>query len=1040
MDPTSAALDNDRVVWLVLLGIVILGVSTFFSMPRSESPPFIVRNARVVTHMPGASPERMERLVTSTLETSCREMPEVDFINSTSKTGVSIITIAVQERYTDLGPIWTELRRRMEDAAADLPEEATAPDVGTDLGDVYEVTYTMVAEGFSAPEMHGIAKEVRDAFLEIPLVAQVDIVGEQEERVFVEYDNATLTRLGLSPLALQSMLESQNITMPGGQLLTEEETILVEPTGNFESVDDIRNTTLRIGERDELVALGDIANVRRGTLDPPRSLVFANGEPCVTISVSMMQGGNILDMDAELAKTRRRLLEVYPIGVELERIVEVPAQVAETIKSFVSNLLQAVVVVLLVMLAFLVVRTGVIVVSLVPATMLLTLALMGLIDIGLDQVSLAALIIALGMLVDNAIVMAESVLVRMQDGQSSRDAAIDSAAELRVPLLVSSLTTSAAFLPIFLAESAVGEFTASLFMVVTLALLSSWVLSMTMIPMFCVLFMKAPKARDAATAERSALLDAYRALLTTSLHRRFVTLAVAGGLFVGAMSLFGALPKVFFPNAEASYFTVKIDMPAGTPLERTASVAAELDAFVQRELRQNETGRVVWWGTFVGESIPAWGLGKAGGVPSSDHAMMMINVDEESYQPTAMKLLERWCAENLPDARVRVEGATNGPGGGTPVEVRVKGRDLTETFEVVEAISDKLRSLDGTANVRDDWGLQSKKLLIDVDQERAKRAGLTSQDVAVSLQTSLSGFTVTEYREGDDVIPVTMRSESAGRQDLAKFETLEVQAQQSGRPVPLLQIAQVTLDFEYATRLRRDGIPKVAVLSELESGYTANQITQQLVPWIESQRDVWPPTVRVEVGGEDERSADANASIIEKLPFAALLILVLLVSQFNSMRRAGIILMTIPLGMIGVIPGLYVFGQSFGFMTFLGVISLAGIVINNAIVLIDRIDIEIEEQGRHPWDALVVAGEARLRPIVLTTITTVCGMVPLYLGGGSLWESMAMAIIAGLIVSTLLTLVVVPTLYALFFGVREPSQTEPSARFEAGPAAPDEES
>ncbi len=1036
MDMTSKAIDNDRVVWLLLLGVLFLGLTTFLNMPRSESPPFIIRNATIVTYMTGASPERVERLVTSAVESTVREMPEVSFVAGTSMTGVSVVTIAVQERYTNLEPIWTDLRRRVGDVSKRLPAEASTPEVNTNLGDVYEVSYTMVGEGFTPVEMYSVAKEMRDAFLEIRDVAQVKIVGAQDERVFVEYDNATLAKLGLSPLALQSMLGAQNITMPGGQLYTDQETILIEPTGSFESVDEIRDTMLRIGDREELVTLGDIATVRRGTLEPARALVFANGEPCLTLSVSMRAGGNILEMDAELAKVRRRLLEDYPIGIELEQIVAVPEQVDETIQGFVSNLLQSVTIVLLVMLAFLGIRTGVIVVTLVPTTMLLTITLMGLLDIGLDQVSLAALIIALGMLVDNAIVIAESVLVRMEEGATARRAAIESAAELRVPLLVSSLTTSAAFLPIYLAESAVGEFTSSLFKVVSLALLSSWLLSMTMIPMFCVLFMKAGRAPKEEVDEHTGLLGAYRAILSASLRRRWVTLLLTGGAFVGAMSLFGALPKVFFPNAAATYFTVHVEMPTGTPIERTAEVAARIDAYVTRELRTQETGRVVSWGTFVGESLPAWSLGKGGGVASPDHAMLMINVDTPEFQQEAIRRLDRWGAENLPDARLMISGATNGPGGGTPVEVRVKGRNLDDVFTVVGEVSEQLRSIEGTSNVRNDWGLASKKLLIVVDQERARRAGITSQDVAVSLQTNFTGLTVTEYREGDDAIPVTMRSDASGREDLGKLETLEIQAQQSGRAVPLLQIARVQLDFEFTTRLRRDGVPKVAVFSELDPGYTANSVTTQLVPWLDSKREGWPSGVTIEVGGENESSADANESIVEKLPFAALLILALLVSQFNSMRRAGIILMTIPLAMIGVVPGLLVFGQSFGFMTLLGIISLAGIVINNAIVLIDRIDIEIRVHQKLPWNALLDAGTARLRPIVLTTITTVCGMIPLYLGGGALWESMAMAIIAGLIVSTVLTLVVVPTLYAIFFGVRRPDGV-------VGPGSPvsaDEES
>ncbi len=1022
MDVTALSLRNDRVVLIGVLAIIVLGVTTFATMPRSESPPFVVRHARVVTQMPGASPERIEQLITDKIEKAVREMPEVDFVSSISKTGISVVTVAIKESYKDMRPIWDDLRRKVQDAARTLPASAFASVVETDLGDVYEVTYALIGEGFSNAELYAVAEDVRDEFLLAPEVAKVEIVGEQDERVFIEYDTARLAELGLSPASLQAILSAQNITAPGGQLLTEREIIVIEPSGSFESVDAIRRTTINVPGRTDLVFLEDIAAVRRAYVDPPKALSYLDGERALVISASMRKGGNIIELGADLAERVRHLEETYPIGIEFTRIVDVPRDVQGTIDDFVANLVQAVAVVLLVMLVFLGVRTGLVIVTLVPATMFLTLALMGAFDIGLDQVSLAALIIALGMLVDNAIVMAEAIMVRIQDGEPPRDAAIAAARELRLPLLVSSLTTSAAFLPIFLAESAMGEFTASLFKVVTLALLSSWVLALTMIPLFCVLFLRI-QPRDADDETEGRFGRAYRATLSFCLRRRWVPLTTVVLAFVGSLSLMPFLDQQFFPNDGSTYFTVDVELPPDTPIDHTTAVVQRLDAFISAELTAEPTAGedrqgVLNWGSFVGEKIPAYTLGKSSGPASSDVAMMMVNTTSAAASDDAMTRVRRFAAETFPDALFIVEGATNGPTGGTPIQLRIHGRDLDATFDKVDAVKAKLRAIEGTLNVRDDWGARSKKLLVEIDQAQARRAGVTSQDIATSLRTSFSGFDITEYREGDDAIPVTLRSVAAERFDLDRLATMSVLSQQSGRAVPLAQVADTRLVWQNAKRLRRDGLTAVTVLADLGHGYTAAEINAQIIPWLDAQSADWPRGYGYAVGGESENSTKASQSIVDKLPLAAIIILTLLISQFNSVRRAAIVLMTIPLALIGVMPGLLLSGQPFGFMTLLGVVSLAGIVINNAIVLLDRIRIEIEDFGKDAFTAVIDASRTRVRPILLTTVTTICGLIPLYLGGGAMWETMAMAIMAGLTVSTLLTLLVVPTLYGLMFRVR----------------------
>jgi multidrug efflux pump subunit AcrB len=631
--------------------------------------------------------------------------------------------------------------------------------------------------------------------------------------------------------------------------------------------------------------------------------------------------------------------------------------------------------------------------------------------VGIDQMSLAALIIALGMLVDNAIVMSESILVSMAEGKAALEAAVESATELRIPLLTSSLTTAAAFLPIYLAESAVGEYTAPLFQVVTITLLCSWALSLTLIPLLCVVFLKVqPSAMEEEYDSRFYRL--YRRFLLVLLRHRLASLAVVALVFVGAMQLAGLVPVIFFPPNDRPTFTAELLMPVGTPLEATEQVAIQVENFLGRELGD----LVTTWSTFIGAGAPRFVLSYAPEQSSPDYAILVANTIDRAATDQAVERLRAF-TDTIPDLKAKIDPLPNGPPAANPIEVRISGRAEDEVFALVEQVKARLGQTPGVRNIGDNWGARSKKLLVRIDESRAQLAGVTNQDVAISLQTLLSGFTTTEYREGDKIIPVVMRSVQSDRVDLGKLESLNVFSQLTGRSVPLKQVADLEVAWQPAKIWRRNRLKTVTVEADLDPNTTAAQVNAQLAPWLEAQSADWPLGYSWELGGEEEESSKANASILEKLPIAGLLIVLLLVAQFNSLRKPLIILITIPLGLIGVIIGLLVLDSYFGFMTFLGVISLAGVVINNAIVLLDRIRIEIEDNGLEPQRAILMSAQRRLRPILLTTFTTLGGLIPLYLGGGPMFEPMAVAIMFGLVFATLLTLGVVPVLYALFYRV-----------------------
>ncbi len=1016
MNITRLAIENNRSSFLLLVVILLGGISTFLSMPRAYDPGFIVRSALVVTYFPGASPERVEKLVTSQLEDVAKEIPELDFVESESRTGISILTVNIRQSYTHMRPIWDKLRRKIEDAGEDMPEGVLGPFVNDEFGDVFGVVFTVRGEGFSYAEIEDIADEVRDELQLLPDVAKVEIYGTQEERIFVEYNNARLSELGVSPYQLSQALGERNIVISGGAFNLGTERIVLEPSGNFESVSDIENSILQIPGSGSLFHLKDIANVYRGYVDPPASLLHSSGERALAIAVSMREGGNNIELGEQVQAKLARMNQVYPWGVDFEFINFSPAEVDEKVRSFIGSLLQAVLVVTLVMLLSLGLRTGLLVSALIPLAMLLTIIIMQALDIGLDQVSLASLIIALGMLVDNGIVMSENIMVQMQRGKYALDAAIDSANELRLPLLTASMTTAAAFLPIFLAESDVGEFTASLFKVVSITLLCSWLISLTLIPMLCVLFLRVKSAPEHFD---EPFYRWYRATLQLLLHHRLYTLLATVLVFLLAMSAFNYIPQMFFPPSDRPYLKVELELPAGTNIETTTDIVSSIEDYLHTQWKTgpNRPEGVSNWISYIGNAGPRFILSHNPKPANPGYALLIVNVTSATQIAPLMQALGRYALEQHPDADLKARRIEEGPAIENPVEVRLSGRHMEKLFAAANALKQQMSVIGGLSNINDDWGQRIKKLIIRIDQARALRAGVTSQDIAISLQAGLSGFQLTEYREGEDVIPVLLRSHAARQPDLGKIEALSVYVQANGKSVPLKQVADLDIVWEASKILRRDGLRTVTVGAQLQGGVTAAEKFVQLEDWLSRQQADWGKDVRYELGGEHETTDKANRSIIDKLPVAGFIILLLLVSQFNSLRKAFIILITIPLGLIGVALGLLAGKSFFGFMTLLGIISLAGIVINNAIVLLERIKIELDSGLPH-LQAVMSASQQRARPILLTTATTVLGLIPLYLGGGQMWEPMAIAIMAGLLFSTVLTLGVVPVLYAVLYRVR----------------------
>lgn len=1026
---TSFAVKNNITVMVVVFMLILAGIASYIDLPKQQDPGFIIRNVVLTTFYPGANPNRVEQLITDKLEEVLQEIPEIDYIESDSRTGFSFVNVAFQEKYTDMRPLFDAVRRKVNDLKdeAGLPNGIFGPFVNDEYGDVFGILYALQGDGFSDAELKEIADEVRNDLLGLEGVGKVKLFGVQDEVIYIEYNGARLQQLGLTPTSLRNSLANANILESGGDIRVGQERIVLEPSGNYETVDALRQTVIRLPANGGVTYLGNIANISRGYVEPAESMNRYNGADTLVIGITLKAGGDILSLDETLNAAVPKIESSYPYGVTIKKVFSQPQLVEDSVNSFMSNLAQAIAIVAGVMFLFLGFRTGIVVASLIPASIVVTFVCMSFFGITVNQISLAALIIALGLLVDNAIVIAESIMIRRENGEDKYSAAIAAGNEMSIPLLISSLTTCSAFLAIFLAESAVGEYTADIFKVVSIALISSWLMAMTFIPLMTILVMKVSSSSSENGITKDSysgfLYRVYRSLLFPSLRFRFVPLLAGIVLFIIAVLALPLVPQVFIPERDDPIINAKFEMPRGTDITVTKSIMLDLERymlenhFAKNSVDGQPVSGIVDILSFIGIGTPRYVLAISPDQEESHIAAMIINLTEPGIIENIVEDVELYAAANYPDLTVKMRKMENGTPIDYPIEIRVTGDNIDTLYELIEPLKSELLTTNGIRDVNDDWGMRRKKLQININQDRARRAGVTNSDVALSLQTGLSGFQLTEFRDGNDIIPVTLRSVSAERQNLSKLEGLTVYAQSGESSVPLRQVADIELVWEEAIIKRRDRLRTITVRTMHFPGATATQVLETFNPWLIEQAEIWPEGYSYEMGGEMETSEDASASIAAKLPISGVLIILLLVAQFNNIRKSAIIICTIPLGLIGVTFGLLVANTIFGFFTILGLISLAGIIINNAIVLIDRINIELEQNDHAPADAIIEACQQRLRPILLTTCTTVGGMLPLWISHDPMFETMAVAIIFGLLFATLLTLILVPVLYSLFFGV-----------------------
>jgi multidrug efflux pump subunit AcrB len=1030
MNLTKIAFDNNRITVIVFLIVGIIGVLNYFQMERDSMPPYTVRIATVVTKYPGATPLEVEELVTKPLEEVIREIAEIKTIESESTAGLSVIRIelVVQVSGKKLPGVWEHLRNKIEDTKPLLPQGVFGPIVkDEDIGTVFGLILGVTGDGVPYNTLYDYAEKVRDELLMLPDAAKVKYGGVQEERIFIEIDDKQLARYGLDAIKLRNILSATNILYPGGEINMGRKRIEVEPSGSFKTIEDLKKTLIPTSSGGSVFLKDITTNIYSDYVSPREKIVKINGRDAVALFISLKDGANIVRLGEDVDKLLPQINSQLPVGVEVVRSASQDKVVDGQVNSFLVNLMQSVFIVLLVMFFFLGFRTGSLVAALLPMVILFTFFFLGLLDLGFNKVSLAALIISLGLLVDNGIVLSESILVQMDKGMKLREASIYSSKVLIIPLLISTLTTSSAFLPFALAETPMGEISSPLFWVVSLTLLSSWFLAFTFIPLLALLIVKStPKDtkkgpnRIDRTMIRVNLW--YNGVLFRVLKRPVVFLALIAVIFVGAIFSMKLLPFKLVPDSDRNLVTVDIVFPEGTKIGYTeAAVAGIGDYILDSQLvnpEKTSNPGVLDFSTFIGEGPEPYDLGYFKNEPKSSYAHMLLNTTGNKDNDYIIARLDKFCLDNIPDADIRVNRLTGAGASGTPVEIRISGDDPEQLAAISEKVKERLVTIDGARNINDDWGPKIKKLVVDIDPDKAQRAGLTNMGIAMSLNAGLSGIRIDDFRETDKRIPIYMSSADVNEQDIESVRAFNIYSAPTGQNIPLAQVADIHLEWQFGKIIRKDRIKTMTVGAHLAQGYNAADIFEDIDPWMKEQQTTWDAGYTYEFGGEDEDTNENLSAIFSRLPLAFFLIVILLVLQFNSIRKSFIIVMVIPLGIIGAIAGWFIGGSFVSFFGILGVIALAGIVVNNGIILIDRIDVEAAENPDvDRRDAILLAANSRFRPVILTTLTTSLGMLPLLFSGDLLWQPLTLAIIFGLLFATVITLLFVPVLYRLLFKV-----------------------
>ena len=1023
---SSWTLQHQPLVIFLLVLITLFGIISYGRLAQSEDPPFTFKVMVVSTFWPGATARQVQEEVTDRIARKLQETPEVDFLRSYSRPGESTLFFTIKDAAppSQVPATWYQVRKKVGDIANTLPAGVQGPFFNDEFGDVYTNIYALEGDGFSFAQLHDYAERLRTELLRVPNVNKVDFIADQEQRIYIEIANAQLAKLGLTPQQIADAVNSQNAVAGSGVFTTGADRVYVRPTGQITDVDALGDTLIRVNGR--VLRLGDIATVRRGYLDPATQYMRFNGQAVLGIGITMAPSGDVIALGKALDTETARLRASLPAGLKLTQVANMPAAVGHSVEDFVEAVAEAIGIVLVVSLLSLGVRTGMVVVISIPLVLAATALFMYLFGIGLHKVSLGTLILALGLLVDDAIIAVESMAVKIEQGFGRLRAAAFAYTSTAFPMLTGTLVTVSGFLPIALAKSATGEYTRSIFQVSAITLLLSWLAAVIVIPLLGYRILSEHPTRSgsrhAAEAGKGAeagqehhdIYDTtfYRRLrgwIAWCVDHRIRVLVVTLIIFVVSLGAFKLVPQQFFPSSDRPELMVDLRLPEGASFAATLRQAQRFEAALAK---RPEIDHFI---DFVGAGAPRFYLPLDQQLAAPNFAQFVVTARSVKDREKLIPVLNEILRTDYATVRSRISRLENGPPIGFPVQFRVTGPEIAAVRQWADKVAAVMRSNPDTTNVQFDWDEPAERSVrFEIDQSKARRLNISSQDIANYLDMSLTGYSVTRFRERDKLISVDLRAPEPDRIDPAQLERLAIPSQ-NGTAVPLAALGRFVYGLEYGVIWERDRQPTITVQSDVQHGAQGIDVTNRVDAALAALRKQLPVGYRVEIGGSVEENAKAQGSINAQMPVLLVTVLVLLMVQLQSFSRVLMVVLTAPLGLIGVVIALLAFRMPFGFVALLGTIAMFGIIMRNSVILVDQIEQDILA-GHSRFEAIIGATVRRFRPITLTAAAAVLALIPLL--RSNFFGPMATALMGGITVATVLTLVYLPALYALWFRVR----------------------
>jgi multidrug efflux pump subunit AcrB len=1025
MNISRWALEHGPLTRYLMVVLLVLGVAAYFQLGQDEDPPFTFRAMVVQAWWPGASAQEMAEQVTDKIERLAQEVPYADVVRSYTKPGESVTILQIKDSSPakDVGNVWYQVRKRINDGRGNLPQGVIGPFFNDDFGDVYGSIVALSADGFSEEELRVFADGVRSRLLRVPDVAKVELFGVQAEKVFIEIPQKRLAQLGLDFNQVLGQLAAQNAVEGAGVFDAGSQNLQVRVQGVFRSLDDLRRMPIRAVNPatgvPSTLQLGEIVEVRRAVVDPPQVLVRHKGKPVIAVGVSMAKGGDIIALGKLLRTELDSIRQGLPAGITLEQVQDQPLAVSRSVSEFVRVLIEAIAIVLAVSFIALGLHTrplridiwpGMVVALTIPLVLAITFVTMYYWGVGLHKISLGSLIIALGLLVDDAIIAVEMMVRKLEEGHDKVFAATYAYEVTSMPMLTGTLITAAGFLPIGLAKSVTGEYTFAIFAVTSAALVISWLVSVYFVPWMGAALLK---NRPSVTGQAHELFDTpfytrFRALVNACIRHRWWTIAATIALFGAGVAGMGKVQQQFFPDSSRPEVLVDLWLPEGSTIRESEALTKRFEA---RLMKEPGVQTVTTW---VGSGVPRFYLPLDQIFPQTNVSQAIIVPQDLKVRESLRQRLPALLAQEFPEARGRVKLLPNGPPVPYPVQFRVVGPQAAQVQTWAEEAKAVLRAHPGMRGVNDNWNEQVKVLRLEVDQDKARALGVSSQALAQASRTLLSGSTIGQYRDGDRLIDIVLRQPRGEREALADLNSAYLPTA-SGKAVPWTQVAQVKLGWEPGVMWREGRQFAVTVQGDVAEGLQGPTVTQQVWPALQKLQERMPAGYTIQVAGAQEESKKGQGSIAAGVPVMLFIIFTLLMLQLHSFSRAMLVFLTGPMGVAGVAAALLLFNRPFGFVALLGVIALMGMIMRNSVILIDQIE-QDRAQGVPTWDAIVEAAVRRFRPIVLTAAAAVLAMIPLT--RSVFWGPMAVAIMGGLIVATVLTLLSLPAMYAAWFRVK----------------------